>query len=62
MENSAIPSQSLTLRDLYSSSNVRQINVNDKPFVAENVDGEQFRLVPLPALVDGLLAYYATRI
>ena len=60
MDDSVGLSRGLSLRDVYSHSNLRRITVDGDGFVAENIRDERFRLSPVD--VDGTLAFHATPI
>ncbi|KAH8582344.1 hypothetical protein B0O99DRAFT_264563, partial [Bisporella sp. PMI_857] len=43
MDNSVGFSHGITLRDLYNHPNLKQMTIDGNDFVAENIQGEQFR-------------------
>lgn len=58
MDNSVGTSRGITLCDLYSHPNIRQVTIDSDSFIAENIRGQQFRLSPVS--IEGTLAFHAT--
>jgi hypothetical protein len=60
MDESISLSRGITLRDLYSHLNLKQMTIDDNDFIAENIRGKQFRLSPVE--VTGTLAFHVSPI